>query len=512
MCQSNSSKKSNIIFAIILLVIIGVSILITFLAIKNHNEKRNETAKKETQEEKIEPFLTFKSVLEENPLDVFESYPINPITINYENKVTISGLKNKEIEEKVNNILSELDSSKDKYGNHSCSTNFNVSNVLSISCRNKSKNIDLTTGNEIILEELFNKGTDIQNIMIKTAYNNFCEYNVCDYDIDYDYDNPVENEISNILHMIKKGNYTFAINYTSANFMELNKDDYDYLYLDYADFYNEITIYSRFLTSEEIYDSKVTSYCNPKNCYYNTIEEENKNESYHDISEFINDTNYIEINVNNMTGYDAEDNEKKEQKLEMEPIAEKIKEELISKYKLKESNNYRYIDIIVNIYSNDDETNQVIYRIEDRELNKKEFILTLLSSSLAKPIKETTTNKVNMLLDKENKITYLKEDPNQRFTNFEEKAYEYIMEKVNEPDNYDFYQYRACEFAKDYEECEKNKDYHILIKEATYAIDEKNKRILIYHYIPGIGIPESYVCSFIPFSIFEEQETISQTD
>ena len=153
----SQSKRNNIIFYSVLVLIVILSISGTVFAIYKHKENVDKKGVTNTPKEDVKPFLTFKEVSESDTIDIFKKYPINPIEINFtKGKVKISGLKDKEIENKVNEKLSVLTVKESEFGNN-CHINTNVSNVLSISCAIETINVNLKTGEEITIEELYSK-------------------------------------------------------------------------------------------------------------------------------------------------------------------------------------------------------------------------------------------------------------------------------------------------------------------------------------------------------------------
>lgn len=510
--MSQSSKKSDIFFYLFLIIIVGLGIGGTYLAIKYHNANYKPITSeppKEPVEEEIIPYLVFKEVSESNTIDAFKRYPINPININFtNNEVTISGLKDKSIESKINAKLSILDATKDRNNNNQCYINFNVSNVLSISCKTKTLNLNLVTGNEITIEEIFNKDTDIYSILVSSIYNSICSWIDCtNYNEESEYPNEVENQSVAALKDFKNNNYSFSINDGNIIITYNNiKDYFNSTYISYGEYKDDITIHERFLNNS-IYEQEISDYCTPNSCYYklNQTESDVYNEE-----EFLNGKTYIHWDISNSTRFDASyKNANEYSNLDLKKISPLIKEEIIKNEKLDTvGNNYLDLTIYVNIYYHTNNDYQIIYSITQNDYSKENFIKYRLGTFYQNipNISQKRIDRINMLLSTDNKISYLDDNPTKLF-NFENKLYDYIMATLTDEDNYDFRSYNNCEFSEDYEKCEQEKDYHNLIKEAVYAIDEVNNRLHMYEVKPGIGMAESFVNVMIPLDIFKEEQT-----
>ena len=175
----SGQKKADVLFVffLILLVLLCVGTTCYFIFRYHKNEDKDSVTNTNPNEDSI-PYLEFAEVSREDTIDIYREYPVNPIDINLVGTVRIHGLKDKIVEEKVNAILKELHAleSEDDYG---CFVNFNVSNVLSITCDDEARNIDLTTGEEIKFEELFNQDTNMDALIRKEAYQYACFIGGC---------------------------------------------------------------------------------------------------------------------------------------------------------------------------------------------------------------------------------------------------------------------------------------------------------------------------------------------
>ena len=213
----SKSSKSNVLFILFLATLILISIFITYLLITNHNNKINNPVNTN------KPYYSFQAVSKKDPIDAFAKYPVNPITIDISDKVSISGLKNKEVETKINNKLAKLDSSKNEYGYNFCNVTFNYSNVLGIDCKNEYVMVNLIDGEDIILEEIFQKDSDLFEIIKEALYSSYCAWGTCaNREELYEYDSYIDNYLITAIKEIKNREYKICLTNTSL-----------YIYLNY---------------------------------------------------------------------------------------------------------------------------------------------------------------------------------------------------------------------------------------------------------------------------------------
>ena len=211
----------------------------------------------------------------------------NKISINY---FVIDGLKNEEIENKINKEIKdkvysmftqeELNNSDVDWINIYAYINANYGNVLSIDI-NKSinyfsteneyntnnykrefLNFDLTTGNQITFRDLFTNKTSLKNVLIP-AINKMLRSKHMDegrtnegMTVDFkkiDLSN-LEEETYVVLNKIMNNidNIKFGFDCRNINIM---LDD-EYLTIDMSTVYKNIAIYKRYLTTESIFDGK----------------------------------------------------------------------------------------------------------------------------------------------------------------------------------------------------------------------------------------------------------------
>lgn len=513
----SNSKKDDIAFYIILALIIILSITGTIFAIKRHNNGDKPPVINTPKEEEVLPYLTFKEVPSSSTVDIFKKYPINSLKINYSNDtVSISGLKDKEVETKINKKLATLDAKKNEYDNRNCYVNFNMSNVLSISCKEETINVNLIDGEDLKIEEIFNKDTDLSSIILKGIYDTYCSWNGCTYNEEYateDYYNEIDEDIVEKMQNIKNNNYKIKLYENSLNILYPQESDtYDNLdtSIQFSDFIDSITIYDRFL-KDDIYETKVTDYCTPNSCYYKINKNEEDDVYY--IKEFLNSKTFLNYRIYNSTRIDILSNDKLSENVELnlEEFNKKIKDEIIKKENLNtKGNNYTNLDIYVDIYYHTSKDYQILYSITSQEFTKEDFAKNRLESMYTNYncIKEKRIDKINMLVDTNNNVTYLDNNPANKYRLFETRLYNHILKSLEDEANDDFTYYNNCDIADNYEECISKRDYHDLIKEASYAIDEEKNILYMYEVKPGIGMAESYVRTSIPLAIFDEEAVI----
>lgn len=484
--MSQSSKKGNIIFVGFLLLLVLIAGLITYYLIYNHNLKASQSNHIE------ENYLSFKKVEESKTLDIFRKYPVNPITVTVDDDVKISGLKDKNVENKINSELkSFVPYDAKKFGvrdKNFCNINFNFSNVLSLECENKSGTFDLTTGNYIKIEDIFNKDTDLFTITMDALYQTMCEYGngFCtpeedddEYYKDNEYykNNKIENEIANVYHQILQGNYGISLEPTGL-WIKMPNFDYYVATIDFTKYYNEVTIFDRYKTKETIYENDIEQYCNIMNCD-NSVEREGY---------FLSDKNYLNIRISSL-----------DENIDLAQVKSKIVNEIIKKNSLKkETNNYQYLSLYITIEKPTYGYNVVSYTIYKREMDKDNFIKYYLDHWLdVKIINEEETEKINMILTNDNNIVYLEDDPNKVFNNFYDTLANYLLEYI-ENDRDSIYDYNSFCNDEGYADiCNDGKiDYQAAVKQAIYAIDIDNKLLMIDFMIYALNTIE------VPYDIF----------
>ncbi len=495
----SKSSKSNVLFILFLATLILISIFITYLLITNHNNKINNPVNTN------KPYYSFQAVSKKDPIDAFAKYPVNPITIDISDKVSISGLKNKEVETKINNKLAKLDSSKNEYGYNFCNVTFNYSNVLGIDCKNEYVMVNLIDGEDIILEEIFQKDSDLFEIIKEALYSSYCAWGTCaNREELYEYDSYIDNYLITAIKEIKNREYKICLTNTSLyiylNYYENIDDILGGVTFDFYNYLNDITIYSRFLTSENIYENEVNEYCNPENCDY--IIETNKD--YYSNSGFLTSKNYLNNSLFNSTSSDiAYDYRYEKEELDLANLTTKISNTLIEKYNLTKENNYQNIYIDLDIYNTNYDYKLITYIIDIKEFKKEDFIKNILGYYEAQPLKEEHITKNNMIITKDGNIEFLEDNPASIFPDFNTKLYNYILAHEE-----DFYTVTAiCDFYEDYNACLEEYSYEKLISKASYALDQENGMLHMFYQSPAISGMTSGINTYLPLDIFTITES-----
>lgn len=204
--------------------------------------------------------------------------------------IRINGLKNKEIENKINKELEEIEddfrqrviAAPGENGNMYLSSfvTANFSNILSITFygskadsnyRNevnihKFLNYDLTTGNEIKIEDLFLPGTDIDMYAQNVIYKNELHEKFSEKDIFFNQDYWQSGELQYVLDEIDEADFMKKYNlyknsdkdfYIAENGIDIkysediNSSD---VYILYKDCLDDLIVYTKFLTKESIFE------------------------------------------------------------------------------------------------------------------------------------------------------------------------------------------------------------------------------------------------------------------
>lgn len=459
--MSLSHKRDNILFCIFLLLVILIAVLITYLLINNHKKnKLNNNVHFDINE--IKEFK-FKDVTEADVVDVFTKYPINPIDINFaNNSVSISGLKDKNVEDKINKKLMSLDSSKNEYGFNDCNVLFNYSNVLSLYCKEDVVTVNLINGEDIILEEVFQKGSDLYSLFWGSLYEGVCLYVM---------EEQSENCMAKGFNTIRSGNYSLKIGTT---YLELDNNNYDSPYVGYSDAYSDLTIYNRFLTDKDLYINEVKDYCYPQSCDMTTYDSGEIDQVYR--AEFLSEKNYLVMSVINGTDMDLFGEQTEVQDLDMKVIFDNMKNDFIKKYDLNNQNtNYKYIYIDAYIHSSTKTYNQIEYMVSVDEYNKENFQRHLLGDYYADTKKEIYYNGINLGQYFDGTLKFLESNPNNIFVDFEKTLYNYILDEIrSKGENSNFYGIAYCEQTNS-KECKNS--INEIIKKSVYSIDKNEKKL-----------------------------------
>ena len=269
-----------------------VCFVATGVLIYKHNEEilakdNNQENKSNGNKEEQEKTLDLNGTYNENDIIISENAEIfNSVEIQIPK---ISGLKNKDIETKVNNSIREkIYSSLKEYSDieyMSFYTNANFSNVLSIICTCGLKddwkeiylNYELINGEELKLDDLLSKNTDIYTVVRKAFYRAAAGSAVRNEDIEEPKYDPTTNtwyiyryEWNTSTESSEKKKVEFVIDEDEvaqniANFINSSRKDfffssqgvylktYDY-FVNFTDIADNIVIYDKYLTEESLYE------------------------------------------------------------------------------------------------------------------------------------------------------------------------------------------------------------------------------------------------------------------
>lgn len=259
----------------------------------------------------------------------------------------IEGLKNKTIQDSINKDLERValnwykDEIKDfdkainvsvgmyNFANFANTLSFEIYYVAKIDDDgdgfykgSKGLNYDLTTGEQIRIDKLFTSDAPIEDILRQSAYYSLIQRNLEDNlagDLIVSNYGDIEDDIAEVINAYKNDKITKF--HFSPKYIYIYYDGENFIGIEMIKHAEFMAIYSRYLTSESIYE---TNDVGLKNLY--TLSERNIVDFRHIIYE--KGSNYfIDINLNN---YDGEENEfspdLKKQKIEkIEKEIEKMK-------------------------------------------------------------------------------------------------------------------------------------------------------------------------------------------
>lgn len=464
--MSQSNKKENIIFGIIIVLIIILSISITYYFIVKHNQNLNDGEIKNNE---------FTKVIHSDIIDAFKKYPTNPIKFS-EDTMTISGLLDKNVENKINEKLKKITPEKtdDDYNYNRCNIIFNYSNVFSINCGVKSLTVDLNTGNDIFIEEIFNNDTDIKSILLSEIYKSACNYMFDCYNTNSDdeYYNQIDSYIYDIYKKVLNKDYTLNL---YPNYISIVNIGDGMLNISFYDYSKDVTIYERFLTDKNIYENDVK-----ESAEIYAYQSYWPGEYMYPNNEFIDDKTYISFylynSTNNYIGRYSRDSETREE-LDLKSINDNLIKEIKERYNITtKNNNYRLINGYASIYKDGYDYNLINYELRISEYNKNNFTQIMFGKYDAKEIKFNQYYKTDMIL-KNNKISYLENDPGKIFANFSEELFEYIKNNAPKENDYENNPLYSIFFGRmDYIKPTSD-NIQKIIKTSTYSIDSENKTI-----------------------------------
>lgn len=430
-----------VIFAVISVLVTGVLINIKN---KNLDEDNSISSGDKTTdliinvEEEPEKTIDLCGTYNENDLiveDVKETFRLANEDVEIEIP-KIRGLKNKTVEDKVNNdiknriseFISKLpDNSKAKYLRLNYTITGNFSNVLSGYCNisyqynyeDIALNYELVNGERLKLEDLFVKDMDINTLIRKMVYKEMARHtfggeSVSDIYYDektqawlreyYDYEEyktkiiedeayVTENDLNKMMkEFMKKEEKIFYYSPTKI-YIKLD-DDHDYYYY-IKDIADEITIYDKYLTKESIYESQDIGMKNLWTCssalggLYGELSNE-----WHNEYGFANENLYYEISKSTYLRYGNKAEEYTDLKTKMRDLNKQFVEEKIEEYRKVAVNNPNKFYVIylglnwAEKSQNDDKKNislEIVERVITSTVNEKQMIMDALIGAYRYP-------------------------------------------------------------------------------------------------------------------------------
>lgn len=361
------------IFSMICLVITAILVLYKNIDIE---EKIEETLQiSEKTNEKDVPGIDLKGTYNQNDLKIEEkSITQEKIEIRY---LQISGLKNKDIEKKINKEIeqSALNCYKEDIKNFDEVINISVSmweaanfaNTISFELSYMAKidddddgfykgiqgiNYDLNTGEKITFDKLFTSDAPVEEILRRGTYysliKNRTEDNLAGDLIVSDYGS-IEDEVAEIIYLYKKGKITQF--YFTPREINLVYEKEQVLSISMDKIADYIAIYNRYLSQESLYESNNIGI---KNIY--TLTRRHNNVYYY--TNYQNEANYfIDISID----FQSAENDEFAKKLVEEKIIEIEKEIEKVKQKVSENtNNFYIMNYYISIYTGEDSSLQQV--------------------------------------------------------------------------------------------------------------------------------------------------------
>lgn len=280
----------SLILSLISFIVVAVAITAVLIAVDKNKDSsftNYDSGEKNVKKEKIIGTKENQKY-NQNDLEILREY-VTYEDLEYQT-IRISGLKNKEIENKINKELEEVEddfrkkvvASPGENGNMYISSDVtaNYSNVLSITFygsksdsnyRNqlnihKFLNYDLTTGNHIKLEELFLPGTDIdlyaQNYIYKQKlHEKFSEKNIFfdpkywqSGELQYVLDEIDEDDFIKEYIKYKNADKEFYLSYDGVYIKYSEDVNFGSVYIEFSNCLDDVVIYNKFVTKESIFE------------------------------------------------------------------------------------------------------------------------------------------------------------------------------------------------------------------------------------------------------------------
>ena len=281
------TTKAKIILVIIfsIICVTTTTLLIIYQNI-DIEEKTDNIEETDIKKEKDVSGINLNGTYDQNDLEVEEKQiSLEKVEIKY---YQISGLKNKKIQENINNELEEIAKNiyKEKIKDLNKVTNVSVNswvsgnfaNILSIDISfyakidddsddfytdSKCINYDLNTGEKIEFKELFTSDAPIEDILRDSSYYSLIEYRTEDNlrgDLVVNDYGEIEEEIAEIINLYKKNKIDNFIVSPDIIMIYENSEIPITIRMDkWADY---IATYSRYLTTESLYEKNNIGYKN----------------------------------------------------------------------------------------------------------------------------------------------------------------------------------------------------------------------------------------------------------
>lgn len=265
------------IFSAICLIVTAILIVYQSIEIEGKNGETSNEISKETKEKDV-PGIDLKGTYNQNDLVIEEkSVTLEKIEIRY---FQISGLKNKEIENKINKEIEQtaLNCYKEEVKDLNEVVNIQISmedvsnfaNTISFALSYYAKidddddgfyqgiqglNYDLNTGKKITIDKVFTSDVPIENVLRKSAYysliENRVEENLAGDLTVSDYGN-IEDDIAEIIYAYKIGKITEF--YYTPRFIYIVYANRT-ITIDMKNYSEYIAIYNRYLSDESLYEA-----------------------------------------------------------------------------------------------------------------------------------------------------------------------------------------------------------------------------------------------------------------
>lgn len=311
---NTQKKSSNKMLFWCLFIFTFIMIIVTFAIIYLENQNKNNNQIQQhtyNQAEKVDLTVKLTDTYHENPLNTTAYYYLDGAVKTekeyydeeyylkeYNKKyryIQIKGLKNKEIENKINNEIMQkvLSLDSNNYKEITAYVYANFANILSVYISGtKDKdvfqeelNYRLDTGEKIKFEDLFTSKEDAKIVLSQAIYNQLAK----DYVIKEENYGDISKEDYSIIEMQAFEIMNDYNNNAKVEFCitperilaEINNRNVE---INMTDFYQYIAIYKRYLTKQSLYENNNQNYelfvfseKDFENCFYSKLEEVDEN-------------------------------------------------------------------------------------------------------------------------------------------------------------------------------------------------------------------------------------------